>query len=132
MAVVVTLIIASGMLVAVAMFPISLRVGAVCLYVTGALIYLELRSLLSRGYSLRILTDLYGRHGESASLTDLQTTYGNGVGLRGMLQKRLSTLARLRLVTIGSGEAGSLTPLGRLCAMAGLQMRRLLRMPSVG
>lgn len=111
--------------------PASLRVGAVCLFLAGGLAYLELRSLLSRGYSLRILLDLMDKdHGET--LERLRSEYGNGMGMRGLLTRRLATLARLRLVRFDGRWVGPLTALGRLCAAVTVGMRTLLRLEVVG
>lgn len=111
--------------------PASLRAGAVCLYLAGCLGYLELRSLLSRGYSLRILLDV-SRQGEPARFEQLAVLYGDGRGLRGMLQRRLSTLARLRLAAFDGLQAGPLTPVGRVVGAAVSGMRRVLRTEGVG
>jgi len=111
--------------------PASLRVGAVCLFLAGCLVYLELRSVLSRGYSLRIMLDLTGRDmGET--LERLRFDYGNGVGVRGLLVRRLKTLARLRLVHLDGHQIGPLTPLGRVVAVTGSALRQALRMEGVG
>ena len=111
--------------------PASLRVGAVCLFLAGCIVYLELRSLLSRGYSLRILLDLMGR-GQGETLERLRSDYGNGVGVKGLLVRRLKTLARMRLVHLDGRRVGPLTPLGRVVAVAGSAFRRTLRMEGVG
>ncbi len=111
--------------------PASLRVGAVCLFLAGCLVYLELRSVLSRGYSLRILFDLMGRD-QGKTLERLQSDYGNGVGMRGLLARRLKTLAQLRLARLDDRQIGPLTPLGRVVAVTGSALRRALRMEEVG
>lgn len=111
--------------------PASLRVGAVCLFLAGCLVYLELRSVLSRGYSLRILLDLMGRE-EGETLEQLRADYGNGVGVKGLLIRRVNTLARLRLLRLHPHQIGPLTPLGRGVAVTGAALRRALRMEGVG
>lgn len=111
--------------------PASLRVGAVCLFLAGCIVYLELRSVLSRGYSLRILLDLVGRD-QGETLQHLRSDYGNGVGVRGLLVRRVNTLARLRLLRLHSHQIGPLTPLGRVVAVTGSALRRALRMEGVG
>ena len=111
--------------------PASLRIGAVCLFLAGCLVYLEIRSVLSRGYSLRILFDLMGRD-QGQTLERLQFGYGNGVGMRGLLARRLETLAQLRLAHLDDRQIGPLTPLGRVVAVTGSALRRALRMEEVG
>lgn len=111
--------------------PQSLKVGAVFLYLAGCLIYMELRSLVARGYSLRILVDLLSSGG-SASMERLKSGYGDGVGIQGMLAKRLGTLASLRLLRFQGNHVGPLTLLGKIFATASSGMRRLLRLEMVG
>lgn len=111
--------------------PSALRVGAVCLFLAGCICYLELRSVLSRGYSLRILLDLIGRD-NGATLEGLRSDYGNGVGMSGLVERRVKTLARVRLLRLDGHQIGPLTPIGRAAAAMGSLMRRALRMEGVG
>lgn len=111
--------------------PVSIRVGSLCLYLAGWVIYAEVGSLVSRGYSLRILVDLLDRGGE-ASVEALKAGYGGGRGVQGLLAKRLRTLTELRLLHLPEGRIGSLTFLGRIVASTGFGLRRLLKLESVG
>ena len=104
-----------------------LKIGAMCLYLAGCVAFIESLSLFSRGYSLRILIDLLGRQGQ-ADLLDLKAGYGNGLGLDGMLAKRVTTLARFRLIRFNTGRKGFLTGPGRICAQAVASWRRLLKL----
>jgi len=111
--------------------PDSLKIGAVFLYLAGCLSYVEVHGLLSRGYSLRILVDLLDRR-EGASIDSLKAEYGGGLGVRGMVTKRLRTLADLRLLHFGDKQVGPLTPLGKVVAMTTSRLRELLRLEMVG
>jgi hypothetical protein len=111
--------------------PDSLRIGAVLLYLAGCLSYVEVHGLLSRGYSLRILVDLLER-GDGASIDSLKAEYGGGLGVRGMVTKRLRTLADLRLLRLQDKQVGPLTPLGKIVAMTASRLRELLRLEIVG
>lgn len=111
--------------------PQTLKVSAVFLYIGGCVVYVELKSLLSRGYSLRILVDLLSSGG-STGIETLKLTYGDGVGVSGMLAKRLETLASLHLLYFQGRQVGPLTLLGRIFAVAGLRMRQLLRLEGIG
>ena len=124
---------AGGWLVwaSLAPIPASLRVGAVCLFLAGCLVYLELRSLLSRGYSLRILLDLMDQE-QGGLLERLRSEYGHGMGIEGLLLRRLRTLARMRLVHLHDRQIGPLTPLGKVLAVTGSALRRVVRMERVG
>ena len=111
--------------------PLTLRVGAGCLYLAGAILYVQLRSVLSRGYSLRILVDLLGQP-HAMDVEQLQTSYGNGKGLAGLLRRRVESLAEWGLMTAEGDQVGPLTLAGRVIAGPTLMMRRLLRMEHVG
>lgn len=111
--------------------PLIVRIGAACLYLAGAIIYMELRSLLSRGYSLRILVDLWHRRG-TARVEQLVASYSDGLGLEGLLRRRVASLAIWRLAQVAGDQVGPLTPLGMACAWLGIGIRRLLRLEIVG
>lgn len=111
--------------------PHSLKGGAVFLYLAGCLGCLEVQSLLSRGYSLRILVDLLERGGD-ASVDSLKSEYGGGLGIRGLITKRLHTLASLRFLRFQGNQVGPLTPLGKVVAMTTSRLREFLRLEMVG
>jgi hypothetical protein len=110
--------------------PSIVRAGAVGWFLAAMIVYVEARSLLSRGYSLRVLVDLLDapRH---ATVRELAMGYG-GMGLRGMLAKRVASLAALGLVRSDGARVGPLTPAGRAMARLGLGFRRALRLDTVG
>ncbi len=108
-----------------------LEVGGLCLYGSGYLIYVEAKSLFARGYSLRILVDLLSRGG-TAPLASLKSNYGDGMGVSGILTKRLTSLLRLGLLRFEGDQVGPLTLLGKACAAVGGGVRQLLRLDLVG
>lgn len=108
-----------------------LCLAAAMFYVALCLVYLEIRSLLSRGYSLRILMDV-AAHGGSADIAGLKAAYGAGMGMSGLIAKRLRSLHRLGLVELASNAAGPLTRTGRIAAALTIGFRRLLRLDVVG
>lgn len=107
------------------------KASVILLYVTSCLIYVEIKSLLSRGFSLRILVDLLDAGGQ-ASVEKLKSDYGGGIGVRGLIMKRLRTLADLGLLQLGGDEAGPLSPLGRAAALVSHRLRQWLRLDLVG
>ena len=111
--------------------PLHLKIGALAFYWAGCLVYIEVLSLLSRGISLRILLDLLKENGK-VNLRGLKTAYGGGMGVRGILDKRLKTLVQFGLVRYEQDQVGPLTLSGRLFAAATSGMRRLLRLEKVG
>ena len=111
--------------------PSFVAAGVVFLYLTGCLIYLESCSLFSRGISLRILVDLHERGGSSEA-ENLKAAYGAGLGVEGMLAKRLDTMKKFGLLYIRDDRVGPLTLLGAIFARVAVNFRRLLRMKMVG
>jgi hypothetical protein len=109
----------------------ALSVGAIALYLAATIVYVEIRSLLSRGYSLRIVIDLM-THGNELTIEHLKSSYGNGLGVVGILAKRLATLDELRLIRVNDSQVGPLTTPGHLLAGLGLSLRRLLKLETVG
>ncbi len=112
-------------------FAAGFRLPAVSLYWTGSLVYMEIRSLLSRGYSLRILVDLLHEEGR-ADVDTLKKSYGEGKGIPGLLTKRIQTLENFRLLKCEGNRVGPLTPWGRRLAWAGHLWRKTLRLDQVG
>lgn len=109
----------------------ELKGSAILLYLTGGVVYLEIKSLVARGYSLRILVDILEAGGK-ASVTSLKMTYGGGLGVDGLLVKRLRTLADLGIIRLQGNHVGPLTTLGKTMAMTGLRLRQILRLELVG
>lgn len=109
----------------------AFRLAAAMFYLALCLVYLEIQSLLSRGYSLRILVDI-AAHGGSVDIPSLKATYGGGMGVSGLVAKRLRSLNRLGLVELDSDSVGPLTRTGRIAAALTIGFRRLLRLEVVG
>ena len=111
--------------------PKQLKIVALLLYCTGACAYLQMRSILSRGYSLRILVDLL-KLGGQADLETIKSAYGGGMGVSGLLLKRLRTLADFQMLYLQGDQVGPLTSAGKIFALAGHQLRGILRLDRVG
>ena len=111
--------------------PLLLKLAATLFYLANCLIYVEVRLLVSRGYSLRMLVDLLGQGG-STTVEALKSNYGEGLGVEGLLDRRLNDLCRLGLVQLEGDQVGPLTPLGKIFSVVTSSMRRLLRFEGVG
>ena len=105
--------------------------GAVLFFWSGCIVYIEARSLFSRGYSLRVLVDLFDSGG-SAEAASLKDQYGDGMGIEGILDKRLESISRLGLLRFDGERVGPLTEPGKILAVLGGGMRRLLKLQQVG
>ena len=108
-----------------------LQFSAVLLYLSLCIVHAELTSLLSRGYSLRILYDLRAND-EGLTLEAAKAGYGGGVGVRGLLKKRIRTLRGLGFLAFDDKTVGPLTVLGSMAGRLGLGMRAILRLDNVG
>ena len=111
--------------------PASFEMSALLLYLAGCIVYVEVRSLVSRGYSLRVLIDLLNQGGQ-ASVAALKSDYGQGAGMEGLLRKRLNSMVRFHLVGMEGDQVGPLTPWGRILANMSKGIRMLLRLERVG
>jgi hypothetical protein len=107
------------------------RLTVLSFYLTGCLIYMEARSLLSRGYSLRILQDLL-KNGGQADLETLKLSYGEGKGISGLITKRIQTLVNFHMLHHQGKKVGPLTPMGKGIGKAGFFWRKTLRLDRVG
>lgn len=110
---------------------VAFHLSAAAFYLAGCITYLEVRSLLSRGYSLRILVDLAAQGG-AARVDRLKAGYGDGMGIPGLLARRVRTLERLGLLRFEGERVGPLTPAGRVVAALTVGLRHLLRLDLVG
>lgn len=108
-----------------------LLLGGVCVFGSGAIGYIQCKSLFSRGYTIRVLVDLAERGG-IGRIPEMKMSYGGGVGLSGMLVKRFQSMASLGMLEISAERVGPLTPKGRRMAWIGNIYRRLLRLDTVG
>ncbi len=95
-----------------------------------ALGYMEAFSMLCRGFSLRIVTDI-DQHGR-LDLASLQQLYGGGRGAEWMLRKRMDTIARLGLVRRDDTGLALARPWGPVAARFGLLFKGLLNMGKGG
>ena len=75
--------------------------------------YLEFWSLIERSFSLRILIDLGNAHASSMSPRQLAMSYGGGVGLEGMMEKRIQGLVGSGMV-VPDGSTYRLTGKARM------------------
>ena len=100
------------------------------LYLASAMVYLEAKSIFSRGYSIRILVDLLERE-HPQTLNQLKDNY-SGKGLRWMLDKRIQALKFVWILRYDKDVVGPPTVLGRLIAKVGDGSRRLLKLEQVG
>ena len=91
------------------------------------LTYLEIKSLLSRGLSLRILKDL-DESNTPVKLESLKDGYGGGLGFSGLLDKRLNTIKKLGMLHYSHPKVGPLTIFGKSMNFLGTLFREILKL----
>lgn len=99
------------------------------LWMTLALGYLQVVSMLTRSISLRLLVELAEDPG--ATRDDLFRNYAGGRGFDWLLEKRLSGLETAGLVLRAEGRLTA-TRLGRALGRAGLRAQHILALEETG
>ena len=108
-------------------FPYHLKITTALLFFAMFLTYLEIKSLLSRGLSLRILKDL-DESNTPLELESLKAGYGGGLGFKGLLDKRLYTIKKLKMIHYSNPKVGPLTFFGKLMNFLGVLFREILKL----
>ena len=108
-------------------FPYHLKITAALLFFAMFLTYLEIKSLLSRGLSLRILKDL-DESNMPLELESLKAGYGGGLGFKGLLDKRLNTIKKLKMIHYAPPKVGPLTFFGKLMNFLGVLFREISKL----
>ena len=76
--------------------------------------YVEFFSMICRGFSLRIMTDIHIY--KSVTTEKLITNYAGGKGLNWMFEKRLRSINNLKLIHYKNKDLSLTYPLGYICA----------------
>jgi len=92
--------------------------------------YMEAFSMVCRGFSLRIMVDLYLR--EQMTFSEILTGYGDGLGVDWMLKKRIESMQKARLVELEGQVLVVKSPLGTLAGKLGNLVKKILKMGKGG
>ena len=84
--------------------------ACISLLISICLIYMEFFSMICRGFSLQILTDIYLN--QNINKENIKQNYSNGKGLDWLLLKRLDTIKKINLVTINKDMISLKNPHG--------------------
>lgn len=82
--------------------------------------------MAARGFSMRILTDVYINKG--LSLEEIIIKYADGKGISWLLEKRITGIKNLNLVTVEYGQLRLSSRLGIFIARIGLSYKRGLKL----
>ncbi len=102
----------------------SATVGFVCL------VYMQVFSQISRGFSLRILVDIRD-HG-SLDLAGILREYSEGRGVDWLMEKRFSGLEHMGLMARTEGRLEATRPWGMRLGRMGVWAKRVLKLGGAG
>ncbi len=92
--------------------------------------YLEAFSMLCRGFSLHIMTDIYKN--EPLTLSGIISNYGKGRGAGWLLTKRIESLTALKMVSNNENAIELIKPRGLFVGKMGLLIKKNLQMGQGG
>ena len=104
--------------------------AGISLIIFFSLGYMEFFSMICRGFSLRIMTDIYLN--KSITKESLITNYADGKGLDWMLTKRLRSIQKLGLINIDGKNLCLVYPKGYFCAYVTIILKKLLNLKKGG
>ncbi len=104
--------------------------ASVSIMIFFSLGYMEFFSMICRGFSLRIMTDIYLN--KSITKESLITNYADGKGLDWMLTKRLRSIQKLGLINIDGKNLCLVYPKGYFCAYVTIILKKLLNLKKGG
>ena len=93
--------------------------------------YIEFYSIIRRGYSLRIMCELY-YSGNPMLLEELMDEYSDGKGIDWLLKKRLEGMVNIGLITLEDNEIRLTRFFGKMAAFVAIFATRLLGFKSLG
>lgn len=92
--------------------------------------YMQFFSMICRGFSLQIMTDIYLNN--SITRIDLIKGYANGKGLDWMIEKRLNSIHRLKLINFDGKILRLIYPQGYVCAYLTIFLKKILSLKKGG
>ena len=105
-------------------------IGGVSSIVLVCLGYMEVFSMICRGFSLRIITDIYSNG--ALDTDEVISEYGNGSGMDWMLKKRITSIEKLKLVTTHEHHLELESSIGRWIGLGGIYFKKILKMGKGG
>ena len=108
----------------------SQLVGGISTLVFMCLGYMEAFAMICRGFSLRIITDIYLNEG--LSLDEVITKYGDGRGMDWMIRKRIDNIEKLKMVSFNQDNIKLRSFLGRWIGWSGIYFKKILKMGKGG
>ena len=110
--------------------PATTLVGGLSTSVFMCLFYMEAFSMIARGFSMQIITDIQLSNG--LTLDGVVENYGEGRGTEWMLAKRIEGIKKLNLIRCNDREMTLQAPYGYLLARLSVRYKRILKLGKGG
>lgn len=104
--------------------------ASVSLIIFFSLGYMEFFSMVCRGFSLRIMTDIYLN--KSITKESLINAYADGKGIKWMLEKRLNSIHQLGLINFDGKNLLLVYPRGYIFAYLTILLQKILNIKKGG
>ena len=88
--------------------------------------YMEAYSMICRGFSLRIITDIYLNN--SLTANEIITEYSDGRGIDWMIRKRINSIKKLKLISFKDEYMRFQSSLGVCIGFIGIIFKKILKM----
>lgn len=108
----------------------STWIGGMSIIAFMCLGYMEVFSMICRGFSLRIMTDIYMNG--SLNTDEIINKYGDGRGMDWMLKKRITSIEQLKLVSSDERYIELASPFGSWIGRCGINFKKILKMGKGG
>lgn len=92
--------------------------------------YLEFSSLMDRGFSLRLIIEIYLKN-KPLTVEELTSVYSDGKGLNWMISKRLNSMTKLNVISVDNNLI-SIKALGILIGKCSLRFKKIVKMGKGG
>ena len=86
--------------------------------------------MICRGFSFRIITDIYLN--KALSLNEVITKYGDGRGINWMIRKRIESIEKLNMVSSNENCVKLESSPGKLVGWGGIYFKKILKMGAGG
>ena len=105
-------------------------IGGISTVVFICLGYMEAFSMLCRGFSLRIITDIYLNG--SLSVNGIIANYGDGRGMVWMIRKRIVSIEKLKMVSSNDDYVKLKSSFGTWIGWGGIYFKKILKLGKGG
>ena len=105
-------------------------IGGISTVVFMCLGYMEAFSMLCRGFSLRIITDIYLNG--ALSIDEVIAQYGDGRGMDWMIRKRIGSIEKLKMVSTNDDCVKLQSFLGGWIGWGGIYFKKILKIGEGG